>query len=125
MARNEIGGLPFPPLIRIDTGDPITPEALHEVLRARLEGASFCVRSSEGHPNRGGYFFHVRPHEGKPDEYDIFSFEKVYALSLPMPKLAAFVNHCAGLAFDEDMFQLCQTVVNFRLDPDPPAQQGV
>jgi len=121
MPKKVIDDLPFPPLIKFDTDDPLSPDVLAEQLRSRLEGASICVRSAEGHANRGGYFFHICAKEDTLTECDIFNFERLYVLSLPLAKLTAFVNHCAGLAFDEEAFQLCQTVVNFRLDPEPDA----
>lgn len=123
MAKNEIGGLPFPPLVKLDTNDPIASETLAELLNQRVGGLSICVRSAEGHINRGGYFFHIRPKDRTLDECEILNFEKISVASLPLETLTAFVNHCAGLAFDEASFQLCQTVVNFRLDPKPLAEQ--
>lgn len=123
MPKNELGGLPFPPLIKLDTSEPIASDTLTELLRPRLKGASICVRSADGHADRGGYFFHIRPKDDTLAECDIFNFEKIYVLSLPLVKVTAFVNHCAGLVFDEEAFQLCQTVVNFRLDPEPNGEQ--
>ncbi len=123
MPKKELGGLPFPPLIKLDTNDPIEQNTLAEILQQRLEGVSICVRSAEGHANRGGYFFHIRPKDPTLDACDILNFERISVVSLPLAKLTAFINHCAGLTFDEESFQLCQTVINFRLDPEPSAEQ--
>ena len=123
MSKNVLGSLPFPPLVKLETDEPIKPKALEELLRRRLEGVSICVRSVEGHPQRGGYFFHIRPRDETLEACEVFNFERILVLSLSLEKISAFVNHCAGLAFDEESFQLCQTVVNFRLDPEPPSEQ--
>ena len=119
MPKKKFDGLPFPPLVKLDTSDPVMPDRLTELLKTRQDGASICIRSATGHPNRGGYFFHVRPHDDTLARWDIFNFEKIYVADLPLDKLTAFINHCSGLAFDEEAFQLCQTVINFRLDPEP------
>lgn len=119
MPKKKFDALPFPPLIKLDTSEPIKPDALTDLLKHHLGGASICVRSATGHQNRGGYFFHVRPHDESLVQWDIFNFEKIYVADLPLDKLTAFINHCAGLAFDEEAFQLCQAVINFRLDPEP------
>lgn len=122
MPRNVLGSLPFPPLVRLDTDEPIGQEALAQLLR-RSGGVSICVRSVEGHPQRGGYFFHILPGDETLEACEVFNFEQISVLSLSLERLTAFVNHCAGLAFDEQSFQLCQTVVNFRLDPEPSSEQ--
>ncbi len=119
MPKMKFDGLPFPPLVKLDTDDPVKAEMLSELLKDRHSGASICVRSATGHINRGGYFFHVRPHDATLARWDIFNFEKIYVADLPLNELTTFINHCSGLAFDEAAFQLCQTVINFRLDPEP------
>ncbi len=125
MPKNELDGLPFPPLVKVESSEPIKSDVLAEIIDQRPSGVSICVRSTEGHEERGGYFFHVRLKDATSNSYDIFNFEKISVLNLSLPHLTNFINHCAGLAFDEDSFQLCQTVVNFRLDPEPePENEG-
>lgn len=118
MPKNQLNGLPFPPLVKIDTNAAIQPDKLAELLLSRLDGLSMCVRDAEGHQNRGGYFFHIKPTDSTLEACKIYNFEMSYVTSLPLVKLTAFVNHCAGLAFDEEAFKLCQSVVNFRLDAE-------
>lgn len=118
MPKKELGGAPFQPVVRLDTATSISLEQLAEILRERLEGATICVRSDTGHENRGGYFFHLKPTSTSLTECEIYNFEKTLVATLPLDKTTAFVNHCAGLTFDEWSFQFCQSVVNFRLDPD-------
>lgn len=125
MPKKKLGRIPFPPLIKLDTNDPIKPETIIEILSSRLQGASICVRSTEGHSDRGGYFFHICPKNPAIGEYDLFNFESIYVATLPLSKLTALINHCAGLAFDEEAFQFCQTVVNFRLDPESKEDEDI
>jgi hypothetical protein len=125
MPKKQLGKLPFPPLITLDTSNPIQADALADLLRKRQQGVSICVRSAEGHPKRGGYFFHVRASDRTLEHCEIFNFEKIAVASLHLEKLTAFINHCAGLMFDEWAFKFCQTVVNFRLDPKPPPDEAV
>lgn len=120
--KKALRGLPFPPLRKIATDAPITEKQLAELLVASPAGVSLCVRSATGHDNRGGYFFHFR---SVPNQtaIEIVNFEGIYALKLDHSDLARFVNHCSGLGFDQGMFDLCQSVVNFRLDPQQSPEE--
>lgn len=118
MPKKELGDAPFPPVVRVDVATPVSLEQLSEILRERLDGVTICVRSATGHKDRGGYFFHLKPTDGSLESCKIYNFEKILVATLPLDKTTAFVNHCSGLAFDEESFLFCQTVVNFRLDPD-------
>lgn len=117
MAKKNLGKIPFPPLRIIVTDDPLTEEEVKKIL-AGDRSVSLCVRSVSGHAKRGGYFFHIRKKIGQDECFEVLNFEKISVLSLSMKQVIAFINHCAGLAFSEDMFKICQTVVNFRLDPE-------
>lgn len=118
MPKKVFGDAPFPPVVRVDLSEPITIEQLSDLLRGKLDGVTICVRSTTGHENRGGFFFHLKPTDKTLGECEIFNFEKISVATLPLDKVTDFVNHCAGLAFDEWAYQFCQSVVNFRLDPD-------
>lgn len=118
MPRKTFGDPPFPPVVKVDTVSPLSIEQLEETLKSRSEGVTLCVRSIDGHQNRGGYFFHLKPVNVEPLECEVFNFEKIFVAKLPLDKVVCFINHCAGLAFDEWAFQFCQSVVNFRLDPE-------
>ncbi len=117
MPKKTLGNLPFPPMERVDTDTPIEPEALEAILLDRPNGVSICVRSLNGPEDRGGFFFHIRPKPDNQPAYELVNFEKLVAASFDVENLAVFMNHCSGLAFDEASFQLCQTTINFRLDP--------
>ncbi|MBZ0212811.1 MAG: hypothetical protein K8H99_03325, partial [Nitrospirae bacterium] len=83
---------------------------------------SFCVRSATGHENRGGYFFHVLPGGDDLDNNQLHTFESISVATLDIATFTALVNHCSGLLFDEVSFQLCQTQINFTIDPAPDAE---
>lgn len=114
MPRNEIGDLPYPPLEIVDTATPVTADQITDLFQKHPDGTSFCVRSADGHPIRGGYFFHAVPY---PDGVEIFDIEKHLIAKIAPDQFVLFVNHCTGLAFSEWAFQFCQSVVNFRTDP--------
>lgn len=44
------------PIVTIDTDLPICEEQVENILEHKT-GVTLCVRSSQGHPKRGGYFF--------------------------------------------------------------------
>lgn len=118
MPKKEFGEAPFPPVVRVDTSEPLTIEQVSELLSERLNGVTICVRSAEGHENRGGYFFHLKPIDETLDQCEIYNFEKIPVSILTLDKITDFINHCVGLSFDEWAYQFSHTTVNFRLDPE-------
>jgi len=118
MPKKAFGDAPFPPLVRIDTSEPVSLKQLSEILSSRPDGVTICVRSAVGHENRGGFFFHLKVPGGISNDCEIYNFEKIRVAVMSLDKTVAFVNHCAGLAFDDWAFHFCQSVINFRLDPD-------
>ena len=121
--KKALQGLPFPPLRKIDTDEPITEERLVALLDATPAGVSVCVRSARGHEDRGGYFFHFRRVPSSTEAVEVLNFESLTALKFDQSSLTRFVNHGSGLRFDQEMFNLCQSVVNFRLDPQQSPEQ--
>ena len=87
-----------------------------QLLSKNPRGVSLCVRSRTGHENRGGYFFHLLP-DKELTGCTLFDFEKTAVIRLDLDQATALINHCSGLSFSEESFELCQTVINFRLDP--------
>lgn len=120
MSKKKFEDIPFPPVVSVDTDTPVSIDQVSNILRQRLNGASICIRSREGHTNRGGYFFHVLPTNSDLSECKLYNFEKTLVDTLSVEKITAFINHCSGLEFNEWAFQFCQSVVNFRLDPAEP-----
>jgi len=117
MPKKAFDGVPFAPVVRIEVSEPLSIDQLSPMLAERPGGVTICIRSDQGHVNRGGYYFHIKPDE-EFQSFTIYNFEKIHVASLSIEQLVAFVNHCTGLAFNDWAFQFCQSVVNFRLDPE-------
>ncbi|MEH2416345.1 hypothetical protein [Nostoc sp.] len=120
MPKKKFEDIPFPPVVSMDTDTPISIDQVSNILRERQKGASICIRSTHGHTNRGGYFFHVLPTDSHLSKCELYNFEKTLVATLPVEQITLFMNHCSGLEFNEWVFQFCQSVVNFRLDPAEP-----
>jgi hypothetical protein len=121
MAKKDIRNIPFPPLVTINTNEPLTVDKVIIILKSHLDGVSICIRSAEGHPDRGGYFFHIRAKDKTITpltQCEIYNFEKISVSKLKLSELTDFINHCSGLQFSKTAFHLCQSVINFRLDPE-------
>jgi hypothetical protein len=117
MPRKSLPGLPFPPLARFDTDEPLTEAVLQKLFKKRRRGLSLCVRSKTGHANRGGYFFHLLPTGDGRHTYGLYDFEKNLVIDLTLAQVTALINHCSGLAFSAEVLSLFQTVINLRSDP--------
>jgi hypothetical protein len=115
MPRNVIGNAPYP-VRTIDSDNPITFAQLADIV-GTAEGASICLRSATGHQNRGGYFFHFRPHE---NDFKLLDFVGHEVVRLSPEHLAKFINHASGRVFDEEMLIFSQSVVNLRQDQIAP-----
>ena len=120
MPRN-LDGLPFPPLRLFNENRDFTIEDLVEIANPRPEGASICIRYSDGPADRGGYFFHFAPVTAEANEFQLYDFEKRPLKKLSPQSIVAFINHCTGRRFDEPSFILCQTELNFLKDAEPGA----
>ena len=120
MPKKKFEGIPFPPIVRIDTDTPVVINQLADIFKERPNGVTLCIRSAEGHPHRGGYFFHILPIDNDLSKCELYNFEKMLVATLPVEQMTLFINHCSGLDFNEWAFQFCQSVVNFRLDPAEP-----
>ena len=123
MPKKAFAGLPFPPLEKINADTPIVEAAVAELLKRRPKGISICIRNPQGHRNRGGYFFHIAKSETHDNLFQVFDFEKTLVKEFELAPLTRFINHCTGLAFDEEMFNMCQREINFRLDPQRSPEQ--
>ena len=102
------------PLVTIDTDLPICEEQVLNILESRT-GATLCVRSSQGHPKRGGYFFCISKGESE-HLIKLETIEGVFIDTFSIPSLIKFINHASGRLFDEEMLSYCQQTVNFRAD---------
>ena len=100
----------------VERDEPLTFADLSRVINsAKGGGVTLCLRSSNGHKDRGGYFFHIQV-VAKEDKYRIFDFEKNEVACLNGADLVSFVNHVSGRKFDPSVHKFCQQTVNLRLD---------
>ena len=97
----------------IDSDVPISLEQINNVING-AEGVTLCIRSANGHPQRGGFFFCVSAPVN--NEYSLYSMERQFIANFTGVRLVQFINHVTGLAFDMDMLFYCQNSINFRND---------
>lgn len=116
MPRNVIGQPPFG-LRVIDTDEALTQEDIMQCLEAS-GSVSLCIRSAQGHPRRGGYFFHLRQDQNQ--RFIIHDFAGQAIDSLDLKSLTRFINHVSGRMFDREMLVYCERVVNFNQDQIDP-----
>ena len=114
MAKNSIGKPPFT-LKVLDKDEPLTMDDIDKLLKSTKGAVSLCLRSKEGHKDRGGYFFHFQKlPEGQT--YRVIDFERNEIATLKSDHLVSFLNHVSGRRFDPEIHTYCQQVVNLRQD---------
>ena len=121
MPRNLIGDPPFAPVLLFDENRDFTVDDLYCIARERPNGVSICIRYPEGPPKRGGYFFHVVPTSNQDEKFNLYDFESRLITEFTSEALTKFINHCTGRRFDEPVFTLCQTDLNFLKDAEADA----
>ena len=106
--------LPNPkyPIQTIDTNDPICLDDLKTYLANN--GTTLLIRSENGHPNRGGYYFQIE--NLVTGSIRFFTFDQRDHFDLPPAEAVDFINHCSGLLFSEDMLRYCQNTIDLRND---------
>lgn len=103
-------------MVTVDTDVSLTKEKLSETLKGR-DGVTLCIRTQNGHNERGGYFFNIQRNPDKT--YNLLTIENSIAdINIPEEKLLRFINHASGLAFDSEMLDYCQNCINFRSDEE-------
>lgn len=108
---------PLFPIKTVDTDIPLTEAKLNGLLKE--PGITLLIRSSEGDPRRGGYYFQI---EVNGEQYILHPFVKakdgtptdVYNLSFD--ELLKLVNHMSGRAFDEDSLTFVREVIDMPSD---------
>lgn len=113
MAGFSLAQQPRFPVVTIDTDSPLTDTQVANKLQS-VEGVTFCIRSENGHPERGGHFFCVSKRDEQ--EYVLETIEGVLIDTFLLSELVVFMNHVTGLKFDKRMLTYCQNSVNFRDD---------
>ena len=116
MPNFELRRQPRFPLRPIDTDTPITIEQFRELLRGDTE-IMLCVRSATGHPHRGGYFFCIRCNRAT-NQYELETVEGINVANFSEDEIVTFINHVAGLQFNNNMLIYCQNSINFRHDEE-------
>lgn len=112
MAR-VIGALPFENLVLVDTQEKIEAEYINRIAESFPIGVSICVRPHPGPEKRGGYFFHFRKLE---ETYELVNAHGTPAIQIQEEELVKLINHCSGLEFSSEIFQLFQAKLNFKSD---------
>lgn len=113
MPKYDLKKQPRFPLSTLDTDVPITEEQLLELLDQNT-GLTLCVRSRNGHVNRGGHFFCIQKQENGTILLE--TMEQEYVDTFPIQSMVRFINHACGLKFDSEMQLYCQNSLNFRTD---------
>lgn len=113
MPNSDLSSQPRFPLVKVDTDTPITGEAL-QALFDQNNGMTLCVRSLNGHINRGGHFFCIQKQED--GSIILETMEQEYVDTFSAPSMIRFINHACGLQFDSEMQLYCQNSLNFRTD---------
>ena len=111
MAKGKIGKAPFP-VQAIDLDGPLSAKRFNEIFD-EAKARTLCVRSAKGHPDRGGYFFHLERVSGG---FRIYDFRKALVGTRTAEETVRLVNHVTGRCFDEEMFAYCQATINLRKD---------
>ena len=114
MAKERLPGLPFPPLVRIESDSPLTWPGLQDAVGKRLPtGVSICVIAEVGTKDRGGYYFHIRE---TTSGFSFLTFKNRRALDVETPEeCVAFINHVSGRQYSPRMWELAQRA-NLRAD---------
>lgn len=117
MPKNTLGELPFPPLHVLDHDGPIQAVQIQKILAERENAAeiSLLLRSEDGHPKRGGYYFHFKRSDSG-NMYDLYDFQKRQVASVNENDLVLLINHCSGRAYSHQSYELCQNEINLRDD---------
>lgn len=103
---------PQHPLCIIDSDNPMTIQGLENCF-TNTNCITLCVRSEEGHSQRGGYFFCISK---DADRFNLETIEGVFVDSFSIDRLLKFINHASGRLFDGEMLSYCQNTINFRVD---------
>jgi hypothetical protein len=113
MAFKTFGTVPFPPLRIVDRDAPLESDWLTERMAEWGGEASILLRWENGPAQRGGYFFHL---SRRRQLYGFHDFAGKPIIELGEAKAARLINHASGRAFDAEMLDLCQKVINLRQD---------
>ncbi len=113
MPNFNLNQQPWYPIVTKDTDIALTNEQVISLFSDR-NSITLCVRSSSGHPNRGGYYFCI--HKISNHLFQLETMEGVYVDSFDLDILVNFINHASGRKFNSELLNYCQNNINFRTD---------
>ncbi len=113
MPNFDLARQPQYPIKTLDTDKIIPPSQIASLL-SDCQQITLCVRSKNGHPNRGGYYFCIS--EKSANTYDLETIEGVYVDTFSLDDLTILINHASGKKFSQQMLDYCQNSINFRAD---------
>lgn len=100
---------------KVDADSPLSESHISRLFDGK-SGVTLLVRSANGGSKRGGYFFCI----AKKDDgmFALETMTQIHVADFSLGELTRFVNHAAGLQFDETMLHYCQSSINFRSDSE-------
>ena len=113
MPNFNLSQQPQYPIVTKDTDIALT-NAQIQSLFCNKDSITLCVRSSSGHPNRGGYYFCI--HKNNDNSFQLETIEGVYVDDFDLDTLVNFINHASGRKFNSELLDYCQNSINFRTD---------
>lgn len=113
MPNFDLARQPQYPIKTLDTDNVIPSDQIASLLSTHHQ-ITLCVRSENGHPSRGGYYFCIS--EKSANTYDLETIEGVYVDTFSLDDLTTLINHASGKKFNQEMLDYCQNSINFRTD---------
>lgn len=113
MPNFDLSQQPQYPIITKDTDIALTNEQVLSLF-TNSDNITLCVRSSSGHPNRGGYYFCI--HKNNDSSFQLETIEGVCVDTFNLDTLVNFINHASGRKFNSELLDYCQNSINFRTD---------
>ena len=100
-------------IVKKDTDIALTNDQIQSLF-CNKDSITLCVRSSYGHPNRGGYYFCI--HKNNDNSFQLETIEGVYVDDFDLDTLVNFINHASRRKFNSELLDYCQNSINFRTD---------
>lgn len=113
MPNFDLSQQPKYPIVTKDTDIALTNDQIISLFSDR-ESITLCVRSSSGHPNRGGYYFCIQKINN--NSFQLETIEGDCVDTFDLNTLAKFINHASGRKFNLELLDYCQNSINFRTD---------
>lgn len=92
----------------LDVSTRVSETQVKGIIDSSEGGVSICVRKDHGHPDRGGYFFHIRDMENGI-LFKTFKDREAW-VAQDVNEAVRFINHVCGLEYDPEMWEVSQQV---------------